>query len=181
MVNLGAKKFEIFKGSFDLNLPGPTKVAPLHCQHLLIASSIAISSPPPSSPATTHARRRLLCTGDEQIKELGGLKASSWAVVAEKLKTGYRDGRANTSYRYPKLNMQRDIVIACVAVHNFIRKYDIEDQLFPNFEQNTMVTPNVGGGGSEGQNIEGIEWGSEAVDYMIVLRDQIANQLFSND
>ncbi|CAI9268818.1 unnamed protein product [Lactuca saligna] len=89
MVNLGAKKFEIFKGSFDLNLPGPTKVAPLHCQHLLIASSIAISSPPPSSPATTHARRRLLCTGDEQIKELGGLKASSWAVVAEKLKTGH--------------------------------------------------------------------------------------------
>lgn len=43
-----------------------------------------------------------------------------------------------------------------------------------------MVTPNVGGGGNEGQNIEGIEWGSEAVDYMTTLRDQIANQLLSN-
>ncbi|KAL7583203.1 uncharacterized protein LOC128126141 [Lactuca sativa] len=80
-------------------------------------------------------------------------------------------------YPFP---VQRDIVISCVAVHNFIRKYDIEDELFTNFEQNTMVSHNVGGGGNEGQNIEGIEWGSEAVNYMTNLRDQIANQLFSN-
>ena len=80
-------------------------------------------------------------------------------------------------YPFP---VQRDIVIACVAVHNFIRKYDIEDELFMNFEQKTMVNPNVGGGGSEGQNIEGIEWGSEVVDYMTILHDQIVNQLLSN-
>ena len=48
------------------------------------------------------------------------------------------------------------------------------------FEQNAMATPNVGGGGSEGQNIQGIEWGSEAVEYMTILRDQIATQLLSN-
>ncbi|XP_052621109.1 uncharacterized protein LOC128126970 [Lactuca sativa] len=82
-----------------------------------------------------------------------------------------------TPYPFP---VQRDIVIACVAVHNFIKKYDIQDDLFTNFEQNTMVTPNVGGGGSEGQNIQSIEWGSEAVEYMTTLRDQIANQLLSN-
>ncbi|XP_052621686.1 uncharacterized protein LOC128127278 [Lactuca sativa] len=76
--------------------------------------------------------------------------------------------------------VQRDIVIACVAIHNFIKKYDIEDDLFTNFEQNNMVTPNVGGVGSEGQNIQGIEWGSEAVEYMTNLRDQIANQLLLN-
>ncbi|XP_052627804.1 uncharacterized protein LOC128134288 [Lactuca sativa] len=75
-------------------------------------------------------------------------------------------------YPFP---VQRDIVIACVAVHNFIKKYDIENDLFTSFEQNNMVTPNVGGGGSEGQNIQGIEWGSEAVEYMTTLRDQIAN------
>ncbi|KAL7616522.1 hypothetical protein Lser_V15G01932 [Lactuca serriola] len=80
-------------------------------------------------------------------------------------------------YPFP---VQRDIVIACVAVHNFIKKYDIQDDLFTNFEKNTMVTPNVGGGRSEGQNIQGIEWGSEAVEYMTTLRDQIANQLLSN-
>ncbi|XP_052624812.1 uncharacterized protein LOC111888675 [Lactuca sativa] len=75
-------------------------------------------------------------------------------------------------YPFP---VQKNIVISCVAVHNFIRKYDIEDELFTNFEQNTMVSHNVGGGGNEGQNIEGIEWGSEAVNYMTNLRDQIAN------
>ncbi|XP_052621108.1 uncharacterized protein LOC128126966 [Lactuca sativa] len=80
-------------------------------------------------------------------------------------------------YPFP---VQRDIVIASVAIHNFIKKYDIQDDLFTNFEQNTMVTPNVGGGGSEGQNIQSIEWGSEAVEYMTTLRDQIANQLLSN-
>ena len=44
-----------------------------------------------------------------------------------------------------------------------------------------MVTPNVGGGGSEGQNIQGIKWGLEAVEYMTTLRDQIATQLLSNN
>ncbi|KAL7593145.1 hypothetical protein Lser_V15G34059 [Lactuca serriola] len=67
-----------------------------------------------------------------------------------------------------------------MAPYRNTRKYNIEVELFTNFEQNTMVTPNVGGGGNEGQNIEGIEWGSEAVDYMTTLRDQIANQLLSN-
>ncbi|KAL7618609.1 hypothetical protein Lser_V15G00329 [Lactuca serriola] len=80
---------------------------------------------------------------------------------------------------YP-FSVQRDIVIVCVVVHNFIKKYDIQDGLLINFEQNTTVTPNVGGGGSEGQNIQGIEWGSEAVEYITTLRDQIANQLLSN-
>ena len=42
------------------------------------------------------------------------------------------------------------------------------------------VTPNVVGGGSEGQNIQGMEWGSESVEYMTTLCDQIANQLLSN-
>ena len=79
---------------------------------------------------------------------------------------------------YP-FTVQRDIVIACVAVHNFIRKYNIEDDLFRNFEEDTMVTPDVQGGGIDRENIQGIEWGPEAVEYMRVLRDQIANRLLS--
>ncbi|KAL7591089.1 hypothetical protein Lser_V15G34880 [Lactuca serriola] len=35
-------------------------------------------------------------------------------------------------------------------------------------------------GGSEGQNIQNIEWGSETIEYMTTLRDQIATQLLSN-
>ncbi|KAL7612654.1 hypothetical protein Lser_V15G08934 [Lactuca serriola] len=79
---------------------------------------------------------------------------------------------------YP-FTVQRDIVIACVAIYNFIRKYNIEDDLFRNFEEDTMVTPDVQGGGIDRENIKGIEWGPEAVEYMRVLRDQIANQLLS--
>ncbi|KAK9053889.1 hypothetical protein SSX86_024964 [Deinandra increscens subsp. villosa] len=75
-------------------------------------------------------------------------------------------------YPFP---VQRDVVIACFAVHNFIRKYNIQDELFMDFEETTMATPNVQGEGSEG-----IEWGSEGVEYMTTLRNQIANQLFSS-
>ena len=71
---------------------------------------------------------------------------------------------------YP-FSIQRDIVIACVAVHNFIRKYNIQDELFANFEENVMVNPDVQGGGIKGENTQGIEWGSEVVEYMATLRE----------
>ncbi|KAK9050011.1 hypothetical protein SSX86_031020 [Deinandra increscens subsp. villosa] len=74
-------------------------------------------------------------------------------------------------YPFP---VQRDVVIACFAVHNFIRKYNIQDELFMGFEEMSMVTHNVQGGGSES-----IEWGLEGTEYMTTLRNQIANQLFS--
>ncbi|XP_023731774.1 uncharacterized protein LOC111879540 [Lactuca sativa] len=51
--------------------------------------------------------------------------------------------------------VQRDIVIACVA--------------------NNVVPPNAEGGGNDN-----IEWGSEGVEYMSTLRNQIANQMLSN-
>ncbi|KAL4580238.1 hypothetical protein LXL04_016424 [Taraxacum kok-saghyz] len=44
-----------------------------------------------------------------------------------------------------------------------------------------MVNLGVQGGGTEGQNAQGIEWGSEAVQYMTTLRNQIANRLLSPD
>ena len=75
---------------------------------------------------------------------------------------------------YPFI-VQRDIVIACVAVHNFIRKYNIQDDLFTNLEEDTMVNLGVQGGGTKGQNVNG----SEAVQYMATLRNQIANRLLS--
>ncbi|KAL7588385.1 hypothetical protein Lser_V15G38305 [Lactuca serriola] len=74
---------------------------------------------------------------------------------------------------YPFI-VQRDIVM----VHNFIRKYNIEDDLFRNFED-TMVTPDVQGGRIDKENIQDIEWGPEVVEYMRVLHDQIANRLLS--
>ncbi|KAL7584235.1 hypothetical protein Lser_V15G46219 [Lactuca serriola] len=128
---------------------------------------------------------------DECIEKLKGLE---WGNSNPKYITALMLFAENAGYlwirraRFPILKrmapypfpVQRDIVIAYVAVHNFIKKYVIQDDLFTKFEQNTMVTPNVGGGGSEGQNIQGIEWGSKVVEYITTLRDQIATQLLSN-
>ncbi|XP_022023624.2 uncharacterized protein LOC110923877 [Helianthus annuus] len=35
--------------------------------------------------------------------------------------------------------IQRDIVIACFAIHNFIRKWNIHDQLFVEYNENTFL------------------------------------------
>ncbi|KAI3708333.1 hypothetical protein L2E82_37500 [Cichorium intybus] len=77
---------------------------------------------------------------------------------------------------YP-FSVQRDVVIACFAVHNFIRKFDIDDELFMEFEEDTMIDDETQG--DESNNINDMEWGSQANEYMANLRDQIANQLFS--
>ncbi|XP_052625035.1 uncharacterized protein LOC128132480 [Lactuca sativa] len=122
-------------------------------------------------------RRNIALTKEERLNhahaQLRNIIERAYGV----LKAKFPILKQMTPYPFP---VQRDIVIACVVVHTFIRKYNIEDELFTNFEQNTIATPNVGGGGSEGQNIKGIEWGSEVVDYMTTLRDQIANRLLSN-
>ncbi|XP_023767986.1 uncharacterized protein LOC111916555 [Lactuca sativa] len=71
-------------------------------------------------------------------------------------------------------SVQRDIVVACFAVHNFIKKCDIHDELFMAFEENNNHTQ---GGENDGQNINDMEWGSQGNEYMDSLHDQIANQL----
>ncbi|XP_021968797.1 uncharacterized protein LOC110863843 isoform X2 [Helianthus annuus] len=75
--------------------------------------------------------------------------------------------------------IQRDIVIACFAVHNFIRKCNIHDQLFMAYGENTLFSE-IQGGESDGQFVQDIEWGSQGIEYMNTLRNQIASQLWSN-
>ncbi|KAI3517844.1 hypothetical protein L1887_17064 [Cichorium endivia] len=69
--------------------------------------------------------------------------------------------------------VQRDISIACFAVHNFIRKYDAHDELFMASGEN--IDQGQGEEG-DGQHVHDMEWGSQANEYMSNLRDQIANQ-----
>ncbi|XP_035844562.1 uncharacterized protein LOC118491160 [Helianthus annuus] len=76
--------------------------------------------------------------------------------------------------------IQRDIVIACFAVHNFIRKCNIYDQLFMDYDENTMFHE-MQSGENDGLLVQDIEWGSQGIDYMTSLRNQIANQLLSNE
>ena len=82
--------------------------------------------------------------------------------------------REMAPYPFP---VQRDIVIACVAVHNFIRKYNLGDPLFGNFGENVVLEPEEEDEEDEVENVQGMEWGSESVEYMTTLREQIATHL----
>ncbi|XP_071712688.1 uncharacterized protein [Rutidosis leptorrhynchoides] len=72
--------------------------------------------------------------------------------------------------------VQRDVVIACFAIHNFIRKYNIYDEVFPEFEDDEEPSEE-----NEQQNMQGVECGSQGIQFMNNLLDEIANQLFSNE
>ena len=63
--------------------------------------------------------------------------------------------------------IQRDIVIACFVVHNFIRKCNIYDQLFMDYDENTMFHEMQSG--ENGLLVQDMEWGSQGIDYMNVL------------
>lgn len=79
---------------------------------------------------------------------------------------------------YPFL-VQRDIVIACIAVHNFIRMEKIDDNLFAEFD-NADEEEEEGNRNENQLNYEQHyrqQWGAQGVQYMNNLRDQIANQL----
>ncbi|KAI3734087.1 hypothetical protein L6452_13548 [Arctium lappa] len=74
---------------------------------------------------------------------------------------------------------QRNVVIACFAIHNFIRKCNIQDQLFMESNEDTMFTNEEEVGGGEAA-LDGTQWGANSTQYMATLRDEIANRLVSN-
>jgi len=75
--------------------------------------------------------------------------------------------------------IQRDIVIACFAIHNFMRKWNIHDQLFMAYNENTFFEE-MQEEESDGQSVHDMEWGSQGIEHMTTLRDEIATQLMSN-
>ncbi|XP_071727999.1 uncharacterized protein [Rutidosis leptorrhynchoides] len=89
------------------------------------------------------------------------------------LKKRFQILRDMAPYPFP---IQRDVVIACFAIHNFIRKYNIYDEVFPEFEDDEEPSEE-----NEQQNMQGVEWGSQGTQFMNNLLEEIANQLFSNE
>ena len=74
------------------------------------------------------------------------------------------------------LEVQRDVVIACFAIHNFIRKGGLSDELFCEYDQ-TDEQGDVG----EYMAEEVQSHGSTADQtYMATLREEIATQLMEN-
>ncbi|KAK9058936.1 hypothetical protein SSX86_021553 [Deinandra increscens subsp. villosa] len=76
--------------------------------------------------------------------------------------------------------IQRDIVIACFAIHNFIRKWNIHDQLFMECDEDTLFA-NSQDEENHTQSVHDMEWGSQSIEDMAILRDEIATQLMSNN
>ncbi|KAJ9561401.1 hypothetical protein OSB04_006561 [Centaurea solstitialis] len=83
------------------------------------------------------------------------------------------------SYPFPK---QIEVVVACFVIHNFIRRCNIQDQLFMEYDENAMFTVKEEHGEDIEEEIIEVQWGSSQDNgYMANLRDQIATHLFSND
>lgn len=70
---------------------------------------------------------------------------------------------------------QRNVVIACFAIHNFIRKYNIQDQLFLECNENSIFTNEEEGEGSGEEGLDISQWGANSTQYMANLRDEITN------
>ena len=75
--------------------------------------------------------------------------------------------------------IQKNVLSACFAIHNFIRKYNIQDQLFKECNEDTIFNnEEVEGSGEEELDIS--QWGANSTGYMATLRDEIANSFVNN-
>ncbi|GJZ64487.1 Myb/SANT-like domain, harbinger transposase-derived nuclease domain protein [Tanacetum coccineum] len=83
------------------------------------------------------------------------------------------------------LTTQRNITIACFALHNFIRKEGLDDELFSMYDQSNVQLNNENvlveddGGIEEDEVVQPQENASDR-QYMTNLRDQIAQQLMQS-
>ncbi|KAL6548760.1 hypothetical protein OROGR_008526 [Orobanche gracilis] len=75
---------------------------------------------------------------------------------------------------------QRNVVIACVAIYNFIRKYNIQDQLFMECNEDTIFNNEEEVEGSGEEELDISQWGANSTQYMGALRDEIANSLIND-
>ena len=74
------------------------------------------------------------------------------------------------------LEVQRDVVIACFAVHNFIRKGGLSDELFSTYDQNNEQ------GDNGVDTAEEVQSHGNTIDqtYMATLKEEIATELMQN-
>ncbi|GJU49594.1 putative nuclease HARBI1 [Tanacetum coccineum] len=83
------------------------------------------------------------------------------------------------------LTTQRNIMIACFALHNFIRKEGLDDELFSTYDQSNVQFENENllvedDGGIEEDQVVQPQGNASDRQYMTNLRDQIAQQLMQS-
>ena len=57
---------------------------------------------------------------------------------------------------------QRNVIIACFAIHNFIRKFNIEDVLFLESKEDTITNNEEQPKGSGEEETSGSQWGTQS-------------------
>ncbi|GJS17048.1 uncharacterized protein Tco_0411520 [Tanacetum coccineum] len=74
-----------------------------------------------------------------------------------------------------KFEVQRDVVIACFAIHNFIRKCNIQDHLFEEFDEDSIFNNEEEFEGHVEEEADATQWGAQNLQHMADLCDEIAN------
>ncbi|GJR63122.1 putative nuclease HARBI1 [Tanacetum coccineum] len=59
-----------------------------------------------------------------------------------------------------KFEVQRDVVIACFAIHNFIRKCNIQDHLFEEFDEDSIFNNEEEFEGHVEEEADATQWGA---------------------
>ncbi|GKB33435.1 putative nuclease HARBI1, partial [Tanacetum coccineum] len=76
-----------------------------------------------------------------------------------------------------KFEVQRDVVIACFAIHNFIQKCNIQDHLFEEFDEDSIFNNEEEFERHVEEKAEATQWGAQSSQYMADVRGEIANGL----
>nr|XP_009797411.1 PREDICTED: uncharacterized protein LOC104243848 [Nicotiana sylvestris] len=75
------------------------------------------------------------------------------------------------------IDVQRDVVIACFAVHNFIRKERLNDDLFNQYDLPQVIFEEEGEHEQVLDETNGPSWTTEDSQFMNNMREEIALQL----
>ncbi|KAI3758840.1 hypothetical protein L6452_06412 [Arctium lappa] len=126
-------------------------------------------------------RRRRALTKEERFNHAHAQLRNVIERAYGVLKARFPILRQMAPYPFP---IQKDVVIACFAIHNFIRRCNIQDHLFMEYDENMFIIEEQGEvieeERIEEEGIEETQWGLQGNEYMTNLRDQIANQLMLN-
>ncbi|CAH9057929.1 unnamed protein product [Cuscuta epithymum] len=72
--------------------------------------------------------------------------------------------------------VQRNVVIACFEVHKFIRKSNIDDEFFDEWDNDNIINNQAQEEVEDiGEEVHGPQWGTQSLQYMTNLWDEIAN------
>ncbi|KAJ9561940.1 LOW QUALITY PROTEIN: hypothetical protein OSB04_007100 [Centaurea solstitialis] len=124
--------------------------------------------------ADAHAQRPWFLTKEEKFNHVHAQVRSVIERSYGVLKARFPILKEMAPFPFTK---QRNVIIACFTIHNFIRKCKIYDRLFMECNEDTIFNHEEEDVGSGEAEIDGSHWGANSTEYMANLREQIASGL----